>query len=159
MDDFYFKVIRAFNEKEVRYLVIGGFAVNFYGYNRTTSDLDLWISNDESNLKHLKSAISMLGFDFSDAAMAEIREEKIVSFAEGDCIVELLSRINISQEISFEEASERSEIRILNKVKFSLISFEDLKKEKAKSKKHKDLDDLSKLEEAEFYYIKKSKEE
>ena len=157
MDDFYFKVIRAFNEKEVRYLVIGGFAVNFYGYNRTTSNLNLWIANDKSNLKHLKSAISILGFDFSDAAMDEIREEKIVSFAEGDCVVELLSRINISHETSFEEASERSEIRILNKVKFNLISFEDLKKGKAKSKRYKDLDDLSKLEEAEAYYIKKSK--
>jgi predicted nucleotidyltransferase len=159
MDDFYFKVIKTFNENEVRYLVIGGFAVNFYGYNRTTSDLDMWISLEESNLTNLKSAIASLGFDFSDAAMNEIREEKIVSFSEGDCVVELLSRINISQDISFDEAFERSELRILNEVKFYLISIEDLKKEKAKSKRYKDLDDLSKLEEAEAYYIKKSKEE
>jgi len=159
MDDFYLKVVNLFNEKKVRYLVIGGFAVNFYGYNRSTGDLDLWISKEGANLIKLKEAVSNLGFDFSEEAIDQIGKDKIVSFSEGDMVVELLSRINISQETSFDEAFERSESRILNDVLFNIISIEDLKKEKAKSKRYKDLDDLSKLEEAEAYYIKKSKEE
>lgn len=34
-------------DKKLRYLVIGGLAVNFYGYSRDTSDLDFFISHDD----------------------------------------------------------------------------------------------------------------
>jgi len=82
-----------------------------------------------------------------------------VSFSEGDYTVELLTRINISKDISFDEALEKAETRIIEETEIKVISFQDLKNEKARSKRYKDLDDLSKLEEAEAYYAKKLKEE
>ncbi|PIQ50078.1 MAG: hypothetical protein COW03_01775 [Cytophagales bacterium CG12_big_fil_rev_8_21_14_0_65_40_12] len=159
MDDFYINVIRAFNVSGVRYMVIGGFAVNFYGYNRTTGDLDLWVSNDESNLMRLGDAFHRLGYDFSEEARNELKQNNIVSFSEGDYTVELLTRINISKEMSFDEAFEKAETRKINETEIKVISFQDLKNEKARSKRYKDLDDLSKLEEAEAYYAKRLKEE
>ena len=159
MDNFYLDVINAFNNRNVKYLVIGGFAVNFYGYNRTTGDLDLWISKDTSNLANLKLALADLGFDLSIAAMDELQADRIISFSDAVCVVELLTKINISSKISFDQAYERSVTRVLNGTRFHLISLSDLKLEKAKSKRYKDLDDLSKLEEAEAYYGRKSGKE
>jgi hypothetical protein len=34
------------NSNKVEYLVVGGYAVNFHGYRRTTGDIDLWIKPD-----------------------------------------------------------------------------------------------------------------
>ncbi|MGW8121483.1 nucleotidyl transferase AbiEii/AbiGii toxin family protein [Roseivirga echinicomitans] len=159
MDDFYLNVIKAFNAGNVRYMVIGGFAVNFYGYNRTTGNLDLWVSNDESNLIRLDDALDRMGYEFSEEGKNELRQNNIVSFSEGNYTVELLTRINISKEISFDEALGKTETRTIQETEVKVISFQDLKNEKARSKKYKDLDDLSKLEEAEAYYAKKLKEE
>ena len=159
MDDFYLDFISALNVSGVKYMVVGGFAVNFHGYNRATADLDLWISNDEANLTRLGDALYRLGYEFPSDAASELKEDRIVSITEGEYVVELMTRLNISTEISFDQAYQLAEERDINQVKIKLISFEHLKNEKARSKRYKDLDDLSKLEEAEAYYARKSKEE
>ena len=159
MDDFYLDFVSALNVSGVKYMVVGGFAVNFHGYNRATADLDLWLSNDEGNLTRLGDALSRLGYEFPSEAEAELKEDRIVSITEGEYVVELMTRLNISTEISFDQAYEFAEEREVNQVKVKRISFEHLKNEKARFKRYKDLDDLSKLEEAEAYYARKSKEE
>lgn len=37
--------IKLLNKHEVDYLLIGGVAVNLYGYSRSTGDMDIWISS------------------------------------------------------------------------------------------------------------------
>ena len=43
--------------------MIGGYAVNFHGYNRTTGDMDVWIKPDKANKLLLLDALFDLGFD------------------------------------------------------------------------------------------------
>ncbi|GAB3933636.1 hypothetical protein [Mucilaginibacter myungsuensis] len=40
----------------VKYIVIGGFAVNLHGYFRFTDDLDIWIDDTSDNCKALQDA-------------------------------------------------------------------------------------------------------
>ncbi len=40
---------RRAGEKKLRFLVIGGLAVNFYGYSRETADVDLLICRDSKS--------------------------------------------------------------------------------------------------------------
>ena len=42
LDEELIRFWRALNENGVRYLMIGGFATRFHGFNRSTDDLDLW---------------------------------------------------------------------------------------------------------------------
>jgi predicted nucleotidyltransferase len=42
--------LRLLNVNGVRYLLIGGYAVVFYGYPRATNDMDIFVSNDLENL-------------------------------------------------------------------------------------------------------------
>lgn len=158
MDDFYLSVTDAFNKEGVKYMVVGGFAVNFHGYNRSTTSLDLWISNENDNLNRIQTAIEKLGFEFSEEAMCELKEERMISFSNEDCLVELMVRLNISKDISFSEAYKRAATRVVQGISISVISMDELKNEKARSKRYKDLDDLSKLEEAEAYYQRLKKE-
>ena len=45
------ELLRLFNANQVRYLVIGGYALIQYAEPRYTKDLDLWISTDATNAK------------------------------------------------------------------------------------------------------------
>lgn len=158
MDDFYIGVLQAFNEAKVSYLVVGGFAVNFHGYNRSTADLDLWVSNSNENLERIQLALERLGFEFNDEAINELKLDRMISFADANSVVELMTRLNISNEISFEMAFEHADSKTIYGIDINVISIQDLKNEKARSKRYKDLDDLSKLEEAEAYYARLKKE-
>jgi hypothetical protein len=60
---FYLEVFRKLNEKDVRYLIIGGVAVNFYGFPRLTFDLDLMIDlADNNSVEGFVNAMKELGF-------------------------------------------------------------------------------------------------
>lgn len=42
--------LRLLNSKQIEYLLIGGWAVGYYGYPRATGDMDIWISTKEENV-------------------------------------------------------------------------------------------------------------
>lgn len=50
----------ALNAAQARYLIIGGFAVNYYGFTRATEDLDLLIAQDPENIERVKRALCVL---------------------------------------------------------------------------------------------------
>jgi hypothetical protein len=56
-------LLRKMIEEEVDFLVIGGYAVNYYGYNRYTDDLDIWLQPGNSNRDKLISVFSKMGFE------------------------------------------------------------------------------------------------
>src|SRR3989338_209407 len=57
---FFERLLKQLNTKKIRYLVIGGVAVNLHGFNRTTGDLDILISLDSVNIKKLIELIKSL---------------------------------------------------------------------------------------------------
>lgn len=55
-------VAKVLHEKQVRYLVAGGLAVNAHGYIRNTMDIDLVIALDAGNIKSAFYALGVLGY-------------------------------------------------------------------------------------------------
>src|SRR5262245_53803584 len=60
--------LRLLNARGVKFLVIGGHAVAFHGYPRTTADLDVWIAVDPVNADRIMSALKDFGFDVPELA-------------------------------------------------------------------------------------------
>lgn len=58
-------------EKKVDFMLVGGYAVNYHGYNRVTGDMDLWVRPDNEN-KHLLLA-ALRDLDFDEEGMAEVK--------------------------------------------------------------------------------------
>lgn len=54
------RIGRALNAANAKYLIIGGFAVNYYGFARATEDLDLLIASDPDNIEKVKQALCAL---------------------------------------------------------------------------------------------------
>lgn len=57
---FYLKLFRALEREKVRYLLVGGVAVNLHGAERMTMDVDLMLAMDRANLERFKSAAHSL---------------------------------------------------------------------------------------------------
>ena len=43
------KLLQLLNSKKIEYLVIGGYAVAFYGHPRATGGLDIWVALSKDN--------------------------------------------------------------------------------------------------------------
>src|SRR6185503_16674065 len=56
--------IELLNELEVRFVVVGAFAVAFHGYFRYTSDIDLFIDSSRENAERIFRAIEQFGFGY-----------------------------------------------------------------------------------------------
>lgn len=54
--------IKLLNAHNVRYLVVGGYAVALHGYPRYTKNLDIWILVDPANAVNMTNALRDFGF-------------------------------------------------------------------------------------------------
>jgi predicted nucleotidyltransferase len=54
--------IQLLNDNQVKYLVIGGYAVAIHGHPRYTKDLDIWIEMSPVNAQKLMTALTAFGF-------------------------------------------------------------------------------------------------
>ncbi len=61
------EVLSAFAKAAVDFMIVGGAAVNFHGFDRNTSDLDLWINPVEENKQKIYSALVSMGYHVQDA--------------------------------------------------------------------------------------------
>jgi hypothetical protein len=74
-------IVRALNEAKVRYLIVGGLAVNAHGFVRLTRDIDIVLSLDPINAALGLNTLLALGYHMSipappeEFANAEIRED------------------------------------------------------------------------------------
>lgn len=55
--------LKLLNDKGVEYLLIGGYAVAYYGYPRATNDIDVWIAIHPENAERVVTALRDFGFD------------------------------------------------------------------------------------------------
>ena len=49
----------------VEYLLIGGYAVAYYGYPRATADMDIWVAISVENSAKLVQLLKEFGFPFT----------------------------------------------------------------------------------------------
>ena len=59
-DRYTYDVLKAFTTASVEFIVVGGYAVNFHGFRRTTGDIDLWLKPDNENKIKIISAFRSL---------------------------------------------------------------------------------------------------
>ena len=63
------KLLSILLHHQVRFILIGGYAVIYYGYGRTTGDMDIWLETGNTNLERLLSAFSEFGISTKDVEL------------------------------------------------------------------------------------------
>ena len=96
------ELCEAFNKFEVRYILVGGFAVNYHGYSRSTGDLDLWIDPSEDNKTKLLSALDKLEFDIHELKKTSLKGAAPIDIPITNFKIELIPFL--STTLHFDEA-------------------------------------------------------
>ena len=139
----FLEFLRLLNAHGVEYLLVGGYAVGYYGFPRPTGDIDFWIGISRQNAARVVGVLKEFGFD-----LPELREE---CFLEEDRIIRLGNppfRIEILTTVSgvaFSEAFPHRKQVEFDGVPVNLVSLEDLKRNKAAAGRDKDRIDLKNL--------------
>jgi predicted nucleotidyltransferase len=83
-------VCKKLNEAGARYVLIGGFAVNYYGFPRATEDIDLLVDPSEDNISKIKSALSFLPDNaVKEVALDDVEKYTVVRVAD-EVVIDLL---------------------------------------------------------------------
>jgi hypothetical protein len=136
--------VQLLNDNEVRYLVVGGYAVAFHGHPRYTKDLDVWVERSPANAERIVHPLEQFGFGPLVLAVDDFTKPKqIVQLGHPPCRIDLLTSLG---EIDFESCHQsRIEVEVEG-TKLCFIDLENLKKAKRAAGRHQDLADLENLE-------------
>ena len=141
-DDFK-EFLKLLNARAVDYILIGGYAVGYHGYPRTTADIDIWVAIDEANAEKLVDVFRDFGMHSDEITTSLfLAPGNIVRMGLSPVRIEVLNEID---GIQFNTCFQRCQSVELDGVPVNLISLADLRANKLASGRHKDLDDLEHL--------------
>ena len=158
---YYFELLEQLFNKQVRYLIVGGLAVNLHGVPRVTQDVDLIISMDQDNILKTISILEGLGYkprlpvdpnDLTDPEKVrdwvENRNMKAFSFFQPEEQYKVVD-IVIVHPLDFEESYNNKLVKTVKDIEIYLPSLEDLIKTKESSGREQDLSDVEMLRKVE----------
>jgi hypothetical protein len=148
-DEDILKFFHDLERKEVKYLLVGGFAMAFHGYVRATLDLDLWIKDDVQNLEKLKEVFLENGVK----GIEKSRDLQLVAgftqFHVGTSgfVVDPMTNLKAFSAFDFDQCYERAKPGEFKGVHFKVVHMLDLLKEKESTNRPKDQADIIHLRE------------
>lgn len=130
-------------DEQVRYLLIGGYAVSYYGHPGILEDLNIWIAVSPENASRIVNVLKRFGMEIPELALEMFLDDRR-TFRLGAPPMRVTIHTGIDG-VEFE-ACYASRLRaILDGVPVSIIGLEDLKASKRACGRYSDLEDLKSL--------------
>jgi hypothetical protein len=131
------------NANAIKYVVIGGYAVAFYGYVRHTGDLDIFVELSSRNAAKLTLVLREFGFDMPKVKPELfLRRGKIIRMGYEPMRLEILNEID---GVSFRECYTHRQTAKVGALEINVIGLPQLLKNKRASGRLKDLADIEAL--------------
>ena len=136
--------VASLNASDVRYLVVGGYAVALHGHPRYTRDIDIWIESTRDNAARVVRALDAFGFGSLEPTEAD--------FLVPDQIIQLgypPNRIDLLTSLSGVDFAACYPARVgvdIDGVAVAFIDLQNLRKNKQAAARTQDLADLENLE-------------
>ena len=135
--------LRLLNAHNVEYLLIGGYAVGYFGYPRATADMDIWIAMNPANAEKIVKVLKEFGFNPPDLSTdLFLKEWQIIRLGVPPVRIEIATTIS---GVDFDECFAGKVIAELDGEQVNLISLNHLKINKKASGRHQDLADIDNL--------------
>jgi len=71
-------LLKSLNAHKVDYVIIGAMVFPFYGYSRTTLDIDIFIEPSKDNAKKTLAALKKFGYDVTDISIRDLLSKKLL---------------------------------------------------------------------------------
>jgi hypothetical protein len=130
--------------RDVKFLIVGGYALAAHGHPRATKDLDVWILMEQGNAEQLVGALDDFGMESVGLEASD--------FIEPDIVVQLgypplrIDLLTSASGVEFETCWSRRMMATVGSVEAGFISYEDLIANKRASGRPQDAVDVEVLE-------------
>jgi hypothetical protein len=148
-DEFFLEFLTALQHRKVRYMLIGGIAVNFHGHIRNTQDMDIWLAPTNENRDLFYQVLLDLGY--VEEEITEYKEQDFTTFFKCsigakpytiDCLT------YVHPDINFDEAEKMMiQHQVGNNITLNIVDYDFLRKMKILTHRLKDWADVSELDE------------
>lgn len=136
--------IQSLNDNNVRYLVVGGYAVALHGYPRYTKDMDVWVEMTHENAARIVKALDQFGFGSLNLKESDFTEpDQIIQLGYPPRRIDILTTL---PGVNFSACYPAHTTVDMEGISVNFIDLENLKKNKKATGRHQDLADLENLE-------------
>jgi hypothetical protein len=136
-------------QNKLRYMIIGGYAVNYYGFHRATDDLDIWIAPTNENKTCFFNTLKCM--KYSEREIKLIKDQDFTTYfmcslGERPHLIDVLTILH--NRLHYDEAEKDSVVHKLSEeLNIYFVPYNFLKDIKLFSTRGKDLFDVARLEE------------
>jgi len=137
--------IKLLNDHNVKYLIVGGYALAFHGHPRYTKDIDVWIESSMDNADKLLKVLSDFGFESIELSSSDfLVSDNVIQLGLPPNRIDILTSVD---GINFGESSSKAKVITIDNIAIHLIGINDLITNKMASGRLQDLADVEKLKE------------
>jgi len=134
--------ISALNNNNVRYVIVGAYALAFHGHPRATGDIDIWIQPERENATALLAALRDYGFESLNLTEEDILSGDVIQLGYAPVRIDLLTALS---GLMNEEIMESREPGSFDDLPVSYLGREAFIKNKRSIGRHRDLADIELL--------------
>lgn len=156
---YYFELLEELHKNGIRYLIVGGLAVNLYGVPRVTQDIDIIVAMERENILKLNTVLKKLGYKprlpvNPDDKIVEdwVANKNLKAFSfyhqiENYKVVDIV----LVHQLDFEVVFKNKSVKKAKNIDIYLVSIDDLIQMKKDSGRSQDLSDVKMLEKVKRY--------
>lgn len=136
---------------EVDFIIIGGFAVIFHGYRRTTGDVDIWIKPDNENKGNLLKALESFGVTpeaLQELASLDFQQHLAFHIGQEPDKIEFLTQIS---GVNYDEADSQKVIADVDQLKIPFLNYHHLVLSKMNTGRLRDKADIEELQKVNMF--------
>ena len=148
LDPDFKEFIELFVANEVRFLIVGGYAVAAHGLPRYTGDLDAWVWVSSENASRVVRSLEAFGFAGLDLSESDFNEPgRVVQLGYPPYRIDILTSI---EGVEFDEAWTRRVVLDLDGIPVPFIGRDDLLTNKRVAARPQDIADVERLTGGDF---------
>jgi hypothetical protein len=145
LNDDYKEMLHVLADENVRFLLVGAYALAAHGYPRATMDIDIWVLPAPDNADAVLRALRRFGAPLHDLSRADLEKEGTVfQIGVAPRRIDILTAVS---GLDFEEAFSRAIAMEIEGITVRIPSVADLIRNKLASGRTRDIADAEALEE------------
>ena len=140
----YRDILRILSEEQVKFLLVGGYALAAHGHPRSTLGIDFFVMASEENAEAVIRALKRFGAPLQGVSIEDFKKEgTIFQIGVAPWRIDIITKID---GVTFADAWPRAVVMEWEGVRLRVLSLEDLLANKRASGRPKDLADVQFLE-------------
>jgi hypothetical protein len=144
LNEDYKDMLRCLADENVRFLLVGAYAMAVHGFPRATMDIDLWVMPSPENGAAVLRALRKFGAPLHGLSMADLQKSgTIFQIGVAPRRIDIITGVS---GLDFDKAYGHSVAANIEGIPIRTLSVEDLIRNKRASGRTKDLADVEALE-------------